>query len=349
MPIRAVRVVLPLVVVAVLLCIGSSSGVPEEPAARTAQRAVPTTTVPATTPTTAGTPTTGTTTTGTTTGQPQGHIMLGAYVSLHNYPDDEKAIEQREQAAGRQLDIQLTYYNWNDQFPDFGEATIAAHGRTPLMSWYGPGKDPWDTRTLAEINNGQDDGWIKQQARAIKAFGRLIYLSPIPEMNGTWYRGFSGNPTAYVAAWQRIHDLFAQVGVPNVKWMWRPNITPAVWDPYYPGDAYVDVIAVDGYNNGHPWRSFQGIFDTFLAHYAGRKPLMIGETATQSANGNSAEWINAMHTYLETVAGPRYGVVGLCWFDTDTDDNYDWRVDQTPQAWAAWLSLARDPYFGGHG
>ena len=25
------------------------------------------------------------------------------------------------------------------------------------------------------------------------------------------------------------------------------------------------------------------------------------------------------------------------------------RVDQTSQSWQAWLTLARDPYFGGHG
>lgn len=282
---------------------------------------------------------------------PTTRMLLGAYVSLSGHPDDEASLERREQAAGRHYDLQLTYYDWDDQFPDFGESVIEAHGRTPVMTWYGPGKDPTDHRTIADIVDGRDDAWITRQATAIRAFGRSIYLSPLPEMNGHWYTGYSGDPVAYVAAFRRIHDLFVKAGVENVLWLWRPNVTPADWDAYYPGDAYVDVIGVDGYNTtaGQQWQSFARIFGAFLAHYAGRKPLMIVETATDSSGGSAAGWITAMHAYLEDVAGPDYGVIGMCWFDTDTSDTHDWRVDQTPSAWAAWLALARDPYFGGSG
>ena len=56
-----------------------------------------------------------------------------------------------------------------------------------------------------------------------------------------------------------------------------------------------------------------------------------------------------MHSYLEDVAGPEYGVIAVCWFDTADTDNHDWELDQTKASWQAWLSLARDPYFGGHG
>ncbi len=332
-PIRAARLAMPVLAIAVLFCIGSSSL--GAPGATELSPPVPTATEPSPPVPTAT--------------HPQGRILLGAYVSLHDYGNDEKAFEEREQAAGRHLDLQLTYYNWDDQFPDFGETVITAHGRTPLMAWYGPGKDPGDHRTLAEVVSGQDDAWIMQQARAIKAFGTLVYLSPMPEMNGSWYHGFSGDPVNYVPAWRHIHDLFEQVGVTNVKWVWRPNIAPSNWDRYYPGDAYVDVIGVDGYNTGQPWVSFQSIFEKFFQHYAGRKPILVGETATDAKGGNSAGWINDMRAYLENTAGPKYGVMALCWFDTDTDDEHDWRVDQTPQAWQAWIAMAKDPVFGGHG
>src|ERR1700677_2202674 len=241
--------------------------------------------------------------------------------------------------------------------PAPGEATIVAHGRTPVVTWYGPGKDADDPRTLAEVNNGSDDGWIRQQAQAFKDFGHRIYLRLMPEMNGTWYHGFSGNPAAYVAAWQRIHRLFAQEAVTNVTWVRCPNIDPDDWDQYYPGNSYVDIIGVDGFSNTkYGYQTFEQMFSSFLQHYAGRKPLMIVETATNSGNGDAAagsgsaaSFISGMHSYLKNVAGPRYGLVAVCWFDTDNTDNFDWRVDQTPASWQAWLSLARDPYFGGHG
>jgi hypothetical protein len=282
-------------------------------------------------------------------------MLLGSYTNLSGQSSTEAAVEQREAAMGRRYDLEVTYYNWNDVFPDSGEATIVAHGRTPVMTWYGPGKDPSDPRTLTEVNDGSDDGWIRSQAAAIKGFQHRIYLRLMPEMNGTWYHGFSGNPAAYIAAWQRIHRLFAQAGVSNVTWVWCPNFSPDDWDDYYPGNAYVDVIGVDGFSNTkYGYQTFEQMFGPFLMHYAGRKPLMINETATNSGAGDAAEgigsaasFIEGMHSYLEDVAGPRYGVIGVCWFDTDDIDSHNWRVDQTPAAWQAWLSLARDPYFGG--
>jgi hypothetical protein len=288
---------------------------------------------------------------------PAHRMLLGAFTNLAGQPSTEAAVEQREAAMGRRYDLEVTYYTWDDVFPDSGEAVIVAHNRTPVMTWYGPGKDSGDHRTLAEINNGQDDQRILRQAGAIRDFGHRIYLRVMPEMNGDWYLGFSGNPAAFIAAWQRIHRLFAQAGATNVTWVWCPNVTPSDWDRYYPGSAYVDVIGVDGFSNTrYGWQTFQQMFGPFLTHYAGRKPLMIDETATNSGAGDpaagigsAATYISGMRSYLKDVAGPRYGVIGVCWFDTDNIDSHDWRVDQTPAAWQAWLSLARDPYFGGHG
>lgn len=284
-------------------------------------------------------------------------MLLGTYTSLASVPDTEVAVERREAAMGRRYDLQITYYNWNDVFPDAEEPTIVAHGRTPVVTWYGPGKDPSDHRTLAEINDGSDDAWIRQQAEGIKAFGHRIYLRLMPEMNGIWYPGFSGKPAGYVAAWRRIHGLFGQVGVTNVTWVWCPNIAPAVWDPYYPGNGYVDVIGVDGFSNvKYGYQTFEQIFAPFLTHFAGRKPLLINEVATDSGAGNAAagvgsaaSFIDGMRSYLKDVAGRRYGVIGLCWFDTDDTDHHDWRVDQTAASWKSWLALARDPVFGGKG
>jgi Glycosyl hydrolase family 26 len=284
---------------------------------------------------------------------PAHRMLLGAFVDLAGQRSTEASIEKREAAMGRPYDLELTYYNWSDPFPDSGEATIVAHGTTPMVTWYGPGKAASDHRTVAEINDGGDDAWIREQATAIRKFGHRIYLRLMPEMNANWYH--FGDPAAYIAAFQRIHRLFAQVGVTNVTWVWCPNINPGDWDRWYPGNAYVDVIGVDGYSNTtYVYQTFQQMFGGFLAHFAGRKPLMIGETATNSGTGDAAKhigsaasYIDGMHSYLKDVAGPKYGVIAVDWFDTNDSDSYDWRVDQSPASWQAWLSLARDPYFGG--
>ena len=291
---------------------------------------------------------------------PSSRMLLGAYVNLSGQASATASVRAREKAMGRPYDLLLTYYNWTDSFPDAHEAAIVADGGTPLMAWYLPDKYTGSTAALDAIASGAQDAWITAQARAIKAFGHRVYLRLAPEMNGDWYH-YSGKPAAYVAAWRHIRNVFDQAGATNVTWVWCPNLTPTDnWDAYYPGSAYVDVIGVDAFSNvKYTWQTFQQMFEGFFAHFAAfapGKPQLVAETATNSGAGapvvdigSAASFISGMRSYLKDVAGPKYNVIGVCWFDSDTSDGINWRVDQTAQSWQAWLALARDPYFGGHG
>jgi hypothetical protein len=291
---------------------------------------------------------------------PGRRMLLGAYVNLSGPSSQQASVKARERAMGRPYDLLLTYYNWTDPFPDAHEAAIVAGGSTPLMAWYLPDKYSGSADSLRAIASGADDAWITTQAAAIRGFGHRVYLRLAPEMNGNWYH-YSGQPAAYVAAWRHIWNVFSQAGATNVTWVWCPNLTPSDnWDAYYPGKAYVDVIGVDSFSNvKYTWQTFQQMFGGFFAHFAAfapGKPQLVVETATNSGEGApaagigpAASFISGMQSYLKDVAGPKYDVIGVCWFDSDTNDHINWRVDQTAQSWQAWLTLARDPYFGGHG
>ncbi len=60
-----------------------------------------------------------------------------------------------------------------------------------------------------------------------------------------------------------MHELFASKNVSNVRWVWAVNVLhqgSAAIAALYPGDDYVDVLGVDGYNWGgstRPWSSWQ--------------------------------------------------------------------------------------------
>jgi Glycosyl hydrolase family 26 len=290
---------------------------------------------------------------------PRMRMLLGALVDLSGQPSSAASVAMREGAMGRPYDLQLTYYNWTDPFPDAGEQAMAAAGTTPVMAWYPPDKDLGSAWTLSQVTSAADDRWITRQARAIRAFGHRVFLRLMPEMNGNWY-GYSGDPAAYVAAWRYVHEVFDRAGATNVTWVWCPNVNPGNWDSYYPGSAYVDVIGIDGFSDiAYTWQTFEQLFGGDFAHFAAfapGKPQLVVETGTNSGAGvpgagvgSAASFISGMRDYLKAVAGPEYRVIGVCWFDTDTNNGQNWRVDQTPQSWQAWLALARDPYFGGHG
>ncbi|KAJ3415149.1 hypothetical protein HDV05_005429 [Chytridiales sp. JEL 0842] len=116
--------------------------------------------------------------------------------------------------------------------------------------------------------------------------GRPAMLRFCPEMNGNWFV-FGQRPTLFVQTWIRMYNI-VKSRAPNVAIVWAPNLGPgypyggrtdlspedmAVMDtnrngtldrmddpytPYWPGDQYVDWVALSVYFKGipahWPWR-----------------------------------------------------------------------------------------------
>lgn len=96
---------------------------------------------------------------------------------------------------------------------------------------------------------------------------------------------------------------------------------------YYPGDAYVDVLALDGYNWGtvRPWSTWRSFEDIFAGPYArvtaiGPQPVWLAELASTGEGGDKAAWVRDM---LASTAFPR--ITALVWFNQDKET--DWRID----------------------
>jgi beta-mannanase len=178
-------------------------------------------------------------------------------------------------------------------------------------------------------------------------------------MNGNWYpwsgasNGASLAATAtFISAYRHIHDLFVAVGATNAVWVFCPNVASVPgdswnqWQNYYPGDAYVDWMGFDGYNWGtimttSAWQMFPTIAGTIYSGLATKgKPIMIPETASAELGGDKAAWIAGILPALKTMFP---GVKALVWFQMNKET--DWRVDSSPSAAAAFISLATDPYF----
>jgi hypothetical protein len=283
-----------------------------------------------------------------TPGGPPG-ALFGAYVQGTSSKADVQmaAVERREHDLGRRLAINHHFYPWDQEFPTVREEADLQAGRIPLISWNGK-----DTLSLG-IGLGQHDDLIKTRARAVKALGQKVMIRWMWEMDGRKKAEDSRHPALYVAAWRRIHDVFAAEGATNVQWVWCPNATafrpedernaPA----YYPGDEYVDWICADGYNwapgrQGDQWRSFASIYGAFYEWGMARgKPLMVGEFGAQERNpGEKAQWLTDAREALKT----RFpGIKAVVYFDANKD--YDWRVTSSPETLAAFRDMANDPWF----
>ncbi len=239
----------------------------------------------------------------------------------------------------------LMWYADFQQAPPIAEldATVA-RGATPLVTW-----EPWlwgggavqPAYASDRITAGTYDAHIATWGRALAAWGKPVLLRYGHEMNGPWYPwsdGVNGNGTGdYVAAWRHVHDVVAATGAGNVQWVWSPNVPDAqmpAFSTLYPGSAYVDVVALDGYNWGtstswSSWTSPSALFGGPLQQLravAPGKPIMIGETSSAEAGGDKAAWSRDLIAYLS--AQP--DVTAVVWFNVNKET--DWRFDSSPAA-----------------
>lgn len=270
-------------------------------------------------------------------------LLLGAYVNpdetWNGLEDDKRKVSAFESQAGRGLDIDMHYYRWDDAFPTALEEWDAAACRVPMISWAGTNLD--------DILAGRHDSLIRTRARAVQHFNHKIFIRWGYEMNGDWWDWTASRSpdtaTKFAAAWRRIHRIFRAAKASNAVWVWAPNETGGdpLKDPrsYYPGDDVVDWIGLDGYNWGtatssSTWRSFGAIFGPLYQTFAGRKPLMISETASTELGGDKAAWID----HLADALPQQFPAVrALVWFHANKET--DWRVDSSPAALDAFQRL----------
>lgn len=266
--------------------------------------------------------------------------FFGAYI--HGAPDSMAPISDFESQVGTRAAVVNFYVALTDGFPVNRTASLKSHGSIPLITlefWdYTKGVTQPDW-TLKSITNGSHDAQIRAFAQGAKASGTTLWIRPLHEMNSNWYPwsgSANGNsPADYVPAWKHIVDVFRAEGATNVQFVWCPNndsvpnTAANAISAYWPGDAYVDRIALDGYNFGtsFTWSSWRSFTTTFKASYttvaalSATKPIFIAETASSPVGGNKAAWVADMFKVIPTTF-PR--LTGVTWFETNAE--CDWRV-----------------------
>ncbi|MGE5542992.1 MAG: glycosyl hydrolase [Bacillota bacterium] len=170
-----------------------------------------------------------------------------------------------------------------------------------------------------DLLDGRLDEAIRRFARGAKEFGHPFLFRLNNEMNTDWAQ-YSGVCTLndvdiYTKVWCRIYRIFDEEGVDNAIWVFNPNgrnYPPMNWNRgvcYYPGNGFVHLIGLTGYNTGdyyysvtrEHWVSFRQIYDPIVAEcrklYA-RFPWLITEFACSSVGGDKAQWIDDMFAAL---------------------------------------------------
>ncbi|MBE7043631.1 MAG: hypothetical protein E7399_09135 [Ruminococcaceae bacterium] len=234
----------------------------------------------------------------------------------------ERIIPELEQKLEFSFPVVLYYLPYGDAFPvefmqkNYEDGKIVE--LTCQLSGYSNEKLFGFTPQLS-VYRGLEDETIRKMARGAKKFGHPFLFRLNNEMNSDWtnYSGVTvlGDPDIYVEVWRRFYRIFQEEGVENAIWIFNPNdrdYPPANWNhfmAYYPGDEYVQMIGVTGYNTGtyyketknETWREFDVIYNRIrdrMMPYFSEYPWMITEFSSSSIGGNKERWIRKMFAQI---------------------------------------------------
>lgn len=218
-----------------------------------------------------------------------------------------------------------------------------------------------ESNAVYDILNGNYDDFLHAYAQEVADFGHPVLFRPFNEMNGGWcnYSAFwaGRDCNTYVELYRYLYRIFEEHGAnANTLWVWNPNeraFPTFSWnaaDNYYPGDQYVDIVGITGYNTGtyyegETWRSFDDIYAPIYNETAPqyKQPLMITEFACSGIGGDKAAWVKDMLTRLDDY--PRIKAA-IWWNSADFDEDgtiaRSYYIDDNDDAFAAFKSYLTD-------
>lgn len=207
------------------------------------------------------------------------------------------------------------YLAWLGPFPAAFNTLCAAAGSTMYLNL-----EPWNTwgggasPTIPDIAAGKYDSYLTTIGQAIKAGGVTVNVTWAHEMNGTWYPwGIeSVTPAQWIAGWQHVYTTIKAAAGSLASMVWCPNnndVGPVT--PYWPGQAYVDLAAFDGYlNTTNASQTFASFVEPTVAEI--RKltsgPVWNAETGVQGTNREAR-----LTQFAQDMKSG--GIAGFTWFN----------------------------------
>jgi mannan endo-1,4-beta-mannosidase len=232
-------------------------------------------------------------------GQNLGH---GNYDPQSSYQDN---VGRLHEVSARWPGILAVDYGFDEIPYDLGDCTqlMAKHFRQgglvtasmhPGNPWrqseahdrrIGDVKDLWNPDSAAYAQWRRDLTRIAVSLAELSDQGVVVLWRPLHEMNGGWFwwgrdkgrRGLSAEE--YVRLWKELFEFFTvERKLNNLLWVYSPAVQTGpemapVLD-YYPGDQYVDVVALDWYDDRYEGLDAHGSY-TQLASL--QKPMGLAE------------------------------------------------------------------------
>lgn len=137
-----------------------------------------------------------------------------------------------------------------------GIVTVGVHLYNPANPKGGGLRDKGvDLNDLLDESTDTHRRWMQELdtlaagLQELKDAGVPVLWRPFHEMNGGWFWWGAKPPADFIKVWRHMFDYFTHTKqLDNLLWVYGPNHRADTGD-YYPGDAYVDLVAFDAYTD----------------------------------------------------------------------------------------------------
>lgn len=285
------------------------------------------------------------------------HVYTGTWVGgfwSNDYKElDVQKLKIFENLIGHKVAIANLFSEWeylSNQELIEKLVHISEHNWTPMIStnpYFFAGCKDSGLSLYATIAKGNCDEFLRVAALNIKSYNKPVFIRfawemNLPDMYWSIERTDS-TPEEFINAWRHIHTLFMSEGATNIVWVLSFNTSSPKTVPYallYPGDKYVDWVAIDGYNWGNTkewsrWTDFSGVFRNSYQELTAitEKPVMLSEvnSTPTGTGGNRAEWLADM---LNNQIPKNYSQVEAVVFFSEekvSGEGVDWRLEVSPE------------------
>lgn len=292
-------------------------------------------------------------------------VRFGLYTTQGPYSYSEMNLVTA--MVGKRPDTAGFFLGWDQEFRPDAVVDAWRNNALPLLTWESHPNGPVTTRTtvdsdyaLGKIIAGDYDAYIDRFAAGVKKLGLPLAIRLDHEMNGNWYAWSEDQKYnakgQYVQMWRHVVDRFRADGADKyVIWLWAPtrvdDIGHKTLAPYYPGDAYVDWVGVDGYfRNKSPDATFTGTFGKTLTLLRGltSKKIFLAELGATESGGHKQAWIESLFQSLPL----NKDIIGFSWFNIAVTSGTgssqltnDWRIDSSGPSLLAFKAGIADPRY----
>lgn len=298
-------------------------------------------------------------------------MAFGAAQSSYPGATHAQAVQNLEGTIGRSLAYVRVYRLWDSPFPDANINWMRSTGHSLFLSIRAKRVNgtsiPWVDIANAQPGQPLYSDMVRW-ATAIKEYPTPVFLAFNHEPETTSSQP-SGTAADFVAAWQKFVTVMRLEGVTNAHLAWTMAVRSFSLPPtdrryapkFYPGDEWVDVIAVDAYNmyclrkDGkyqRPWRSLGEVLAPFMQFVQSHPTpdLALAEFGTPedvNAPGRKAEWIAAAQQLFKQPEYARFVAISYWNQKSSNFANCDFRVDTSSSSLDAFKTMVNDPFYGG--